>query len=137
MAIWKEQKETEKGYHQVFEKSISYPSNGFKERSIECSSSENNLRKASSSRYHIGKTSPWAHIRDSMKSLRPPLILWYPKPTHTPCLVHQEPNFLLQCQPLHQVPNSRINTQRRVTEPQARQARVALNITGKNRWWLA
>ena len=108
-----------------------YLSNGFKQRSIEGSRRQDDLREAGGTRNHIWKFRPWTNVRDTVQSLRPPLILWNPKPGHISSIVDKKPNLLLQCQPLHQILHSRLKPEWWITEGEPRHGWIGFCIAGK------
>lgn len=79
------------------------PSNGLPQRIIEGSSGGDDLWEASSTRELTTKLGSGAHIWDSMKRLRPPLIAFDPEPGNRAGGVHEQVNLFLQRQPSNEV----------------------------------
>ncbi|RWW10683.1 hypothetical protein GW17_00025761 [Ensete ventricosum] len=73
-----------------------------------------------------------ADVGDAVQGLRPPLVTGNPEAGHRRGLVHQEPYFFLQCEPLHQVRHPLLRPVRRVAEAVAPQGGVRCDVAGED-----
>lgn len=97
----------------------------FPQGCVEGGGGGDDLREAGGGREVTLESSPGPHVRDPVKSLRPPLVPLDPEPGDCRGIVHQQLDLLLQCEPSDEVPHPLRGRSRDLAEGEVLSVRVS------------